>query len=237
MTSAGKTVQSFNIATSTAVSISGDTLTINPSKDLSYETGYKLKIASGAITDTSNNKYTDDLTSYNFTTTDTLTTSAPSYTLPKKGANNLTYSGSSDFTGKGNISANVITGGSGNDVFNGGLGNDTLTGGAGNDTFVFDTKPNASTNIDSITDFISGSDDINFSKKLFTAYRTAGVDLTNDFVSGAGATANDKSDHFLYDTNTGYLYYDADGNGSKTPVQFVTLMGIVSLAASDLHIY
>jgi hypothetical protein len=45
---------------------------------------------------------------------------------------------------------------SGDDWISGDLGNDTLTGGAGNDAFVFATTLNASTNVDTITDFGSG---------------------------------------------------------------------------------
>ena len=46
---------------------------------------------------------------------------------------NLTYTGSGNFSGVGNALANVLTGGSGNDVLNGAAGNDTLVGGDGND--------------------------------------------------------------------------------------------------------
>ncbi|MFJ4445545.1 peroxidase family protein [Pseudomonas sp. NPDC089422] len=69
--------------------------------------------------------------------TDTVRTSLASYTL---GANveNLTYTGSSNFTGAGNGLANTITGGAGNDLLNGGAGADRLVGGVGNDTYVVD---------------------------------------------------------------------------------------------------
>ena len=69
--------------------------------------------------------------------TDLVQTSLASYTL---GANveNLTYTGSSAFTGTGNALANTITGGAGNDLLNGGAGADRLVGGVGNDTYVVD---------------------------------------------------------------------------------------------------
>ena len=47
---------------------------------------------------------------------------------------NLSYTGTSAFTGTGNDLNNVITGGTGNDSLTGGLGNDTLEGGEGADT-------------------------------------------------------------------------------------------------------
>ena len=40
----------------------------------------------------------------------------------------------------------------------GGTGNDTLTGGAGADKFVFASALNSLTNVDTITDFVSGTD-------------------------------------------------------------------------------
>ncbi|MFJ4453020.1 peroxidase family protein [Pseudomonas sp. NPDC089392] len=69
--------------------------------------------------------------------TDLVQTSLASYTL---GANveNLTYTGSSAFTGTGNALANTITGGAANDVLNGGAGADRLVGGVGDDTYVVD---------------------------------------------------------------------------------------------------
>ncbi|QJQ09910.1 heme peroxidase [Pseudomonas putida] len=69
--------------------------------------------------------------------TDLVQTGLATYTL---GANveNLTYTGSSSFTGTGNALANTLTGGAANDVLNGGAGADRLVGGVGNDTYVVD---------------------------------------------------------------------------------------------------
>ena len=51
-----------------------------------------------------------------------------------------------------------LSGGDGNDYMSGGPGRDTLTGGSGEDVFVFNSKPNALTNVDKITDFTPGAD-------------------------------------------------------------------------------
>ena len=121
------------------------------------------------------------------------------------------------------------------DNIRGGLGNDSLTGGDGNDIFIFDTKPNSLHNVDTITDFTSGTDSIELSHKIFKGY-IAGADLTNDFVSGDGAL--DKTDHFIYDTTSGSLYYDADGSGHKAAIK-IAVLGTDThpmLDASDLHI-
>lgn len=65
--SSGTIIESFNISTSSRVTISGSTLTINPTSDLAYSTGYQLEIPSGAIKDVSGNSY-EGISSYDFTT-------------------------------------------------------------------------------------------------------------------------------------------------------------------------
>ncbi|WP_277970648.1 calcium-binding protein [Sphingomonas echinoides] len=67
--------------------------------------------------------------------TDEIRTTLASFTL---GANleNLSYTGTTAFTGTGNALDNVITGGAGNDTLSGGAGNDRLIGGAGNDALL-----------------------------------------------------------------------------------------------------
>ncbi|MBX4865641.1 RTX toxin [Rhizobium bangladeshense] len=69
--------------------------------------------------------------------TDTVRTALASYMLGNN-VENLTYTGSANFSGAGNTLANTITGGAGNDTLNGGAGADSLIGGAGNDTYILD---------------------------------------------------------------------------------------------------
>ncbi|KQM36423.1 calcium-binding protein [Sphingomonas sp. Leaf10] len=66
---------------------------------------------------------------------DTIETILATYTL-KSNVENLVYNGAGNFTGTGNSSDNVITGGVGNDYIDGGSGKDTMTGLGGNDTYV-----------------------------------------------------------------------------------------------------
>ena len=63
---------------------------------------------------------------------DTVNTTLSMYMLSTN-VENLRYLGSSNFIGMGTASANVMTGGSGNDYLWGGAGNDTLYGNAGDD--------------------------------------------------------------------------------------------------------
>ncbi|WP_395648183.1 FG-GAP-like repeat-containing protein [Terricaulis sp.] len=69
--------------------------------------------------------------------TDTIRTALAAYALSTAAnaqVENLTYTGASDFSGRGNDLNNTITGGNGNDTLEGGLGDDTLAGGSGIDT-------------------------------------------------------------------------------------------------------
>ena len=96
-TAAGVTVATYSAATSTNLSISGSTLTINPTADLGYSTAYKVEFAAGTIKDGAGNSYAGT-TSYNFTTTAAPDTTAPTIT---------TFSPADEATGIG-LSSNIV---------------------------------------------------------------------------------------------------------------------------------
>ena len=126
----------------------------------------------------------------------------------------------------------ILNGGAGNDTLSGGNGNDMLTGGTGADWFIFDIIANATANMDTITDFVSGTDKLQFSKTAFTGLSDAdlGSLSTDAFWTGTGvSTAHDATDRFIYNSTTGALYYDADGNGTGSAAVQVALIG------SDAH--
>jgi Ca2+-binding RTX toxin-like protein len=114
-------------------------------------------------------------------------------------------------------------GAEGNDTINGGLGNDTFLGGSGADTFVFNTTLNATSNVDTITDFTSGTDTIQLFQAIFTALSATGTLNAGNFVASASGAAVDSNDYILYNTTTGALSYDADGIGAGAAVQFAIL--------------
>ena len=127
----------------------------------------------------------------------------------------------------------------GNDTLVGGAGNDVLTGGDGADWFVLDAALTAA-NVDTIKDFVPGTDKIVLSAKIFSKLTgsSAGSAITaGNLVVGAGATAvaKDKDDYLIYDTTSDLLYYDADGSGSGEPVAFVKveLTGTTAPALGD----
>jgi Ca2+-binding RTX toxin-like protein len=133
--------------------------------------------------------------------------------------------------------ANIFIGGAGNDTLSGGAGNDILTGGTGADRFVFSTRLNALTNIDTIEDFGDGADKIILSKSIFAALKK-GV-LSENFVTGTTEIlANygfDTNDFLRYNTQTQQLTYDADGSrsGLAVTVAQINLSGVLNLAHTD----
>jgi Ca2+-binding RTX toxin-like protein len=150
--------------------------------------------------------------------------SSVSHTL---GANveNLTLVGTDNVNGTGNAAANTLVGNAGNNV---------LTGGAGNDLFRFDTALNASTNLDTITDFATGADRIQLENAIFTSLTSTGALNAGNFIGGAGVTAAaDANDYLIYNSTTGALYYDPDGTGAAAAIQFVTLSAGLGLSAGD----
>jgi Ca2+-binding RTX toxin-like protein len=121
----------------------------------------------------------------------------------------------------------TLSGGAGNDTLVGGAGNDMLTGGDGADWFVFGTSLGSS-NIDTIKDFVTGTDKTVLSAKIFSKFTgssTGSAITAGNLVVGAGATAvaKDNDDYLIYDTTSDLLYYDADGNGAGSPLAFVKI--------------
>ncbi|HJV27988.1 MAG TPA: hypothetical protein VJ673_20070 [Aromatoleum sp.] len=153
--------------------------------------------------------------------------SSVSYTLAAN-VENLTLVGTATINGIGNAEANTLAGNASNNV---------LTGGSGNDVFRFETALNASTNLDTITDFATGVDHIQLENAIFTSLTNTGTLNADWFIGGAGVTAAaDANDYLIYNSTTGALYYDQDGNGAGQAVQFATLSGSPSLSASDFLI-
>lgn len=135
----------------------------------------------------------------------------------------------------GNSGANTLLGGAGDDTLNGGLGKDTLTGGSGKDLFIFNTKL-SSANIDLITDFSVRDDTIRLENAVFTALTKTGALASSAFAANKTGLATDKYDRIIYETDTGKLFYDADGNGKGAAVQFATLTKGLGLTSADFFI-
>jgi Ca2+-binding RTX toxin-like protein len=132
----------------------------------------------------------------------------------------------------------TIIGGAANDTITGNTGADTLTGNGGNDTFVFNTAL-APGNVDTVTDFTSGSDSIALNHLVFEALTSlAGASVSNaEFAAGANLTSSTTAGTvLLYNWTTGGLYYDADANGAGAGELILVLGNAPSLVASDIDI-
>jgi Ca2+-binding RTX toxin-like protein len=134
----------------------------------------------------------------------------------------------------GDVGNDSLSGGAGLDTLVGGAGSDTLAGGADSDLFVFnDATPGS---VDRITDFAVGADKLVFDLSAFTAL-SPGPLGSAEFLSGAGLTAapaDNAAVHFLYNTTTGALFYDPDGNGATAAQQVALLSTKPALTAADI---
>ena len=130
--------------------------------------------------------------------------------------------------------ADVLYGDDGDDFLRGGLGKDTLTGGAGSDRFNFNYLGTA--NADKIVDFVVGTDRIALSSGTFPGVH-ASLDA-QEFRLGTAALDGD--DRILYDSVTGRLYYDPDGNlngaSSAAAVLFAVVQNQPGLSYLDFYV-
>lgn len=170
--------------------------------------------------------------------TDTIRTSV-TLTL-RDNFENLVLLGSGIINGVGNALANTMSGNSavnflngngGADLVNGGAGNDVLYGGLGADRFVFTTA--LASNVDRIGDFNVLDDTILLENAIFTGL-AAGVLAADAFRIGGAAA--DATDRIIYNSNTGALLFDSNGNAAGGGVQFATLTAHLALTNNDFLI-
>ena len=144
----------------------------------------------------------------------------------------------------GDLRANAIDGGNGNDRIDGGAGIDTLHGDAGNDviiggdgqdilwgdagddTFVFTGLASYG---DRLKDFESGHDHLQFSLMDLGV----GVDAAFGLVCGANPVATTAGRTFLFNTTTGLLTYDCNGSASGGVVNIAVLENVTHLDKGD----
>ena len=136
----------------------------------------------------------------------------------------------------GNEGNDNLQGGDGDDKLRGGFGKDYLSGGLGDDTFIFDTMLSKSTNRDTIADFTVDQDKISLDKSIFNAFLTEGTLSSENFNSSTAGIAADDNDYILYNTTTGALLYDNDGNGQGVAVEFAVLTSKPRINENDFVI-
>jgi Ca2+-binding RTX toxin-like protein len=132
-----------------------------------------------------------------------------------------------------NTSVNsLVFGNGGNDTLSGGVGSDTLYGNSGSDSFLLRVLNGTE---DTLPDFQSGVDRL----VVFRAWlgQPAGGEAaipSINFVSGAAPTANAATPQLLYNTTTGALTFDADGNGGGAAIALARFTVGTALSASDI---
>jgi Ca2+-binding RTX toxin-like protein len=145
-----------------------------------------------------------------------------------------------------------IAGRNGNDIIDGGWGADTLNGGLGRDKFVFNAIQTEDFGDyfaiviappDVIVDFTPGSDKLVFKNGAFDEGASEGWGAAqwgaaeDWFYAAANATSgHDASDRLVYDTTSGILYYDLDGDGGTGAFMVAQLQGAPALVPDDITV-
>jgi Ca2+-binding RTX toxin-like protein len=150
------------------------------------------------------------------------------------GNNNLNAAAVTELqvTLEGGSGNDTLIGGAKDDYLVGGIGSDALTGGGGKDSFAIDNKNHG---VDTITDFVGGEDSLVFSAQGF-----GGGLIINNIVSldrfVLGTQANDSNDRFIYDINSGNLFFDSNGSGAGQQTLIAILSGSPTLSNTDIYI-
>lgn len=122
------------------------------------------------------------------------------------------------------------------DTFIGSAVNNYFRGDGGKDTFVFSTKLGA-TNVDTIDDFVVVDDTIRLENSIFTKLTGTGVLTTDQFVKNTSGEATDTKDRIIYESDTGKIYYDADGSGKTVAkVLFAQVDTGLAMTSADFFI-
>ncbi len=153
--------------------------------------------------------------------------SSITYTLPAN-VENLILTGTAAIDGTGNSAANRLNGGAGNDTLDGGFGVNRLTGGACNDIFKFTSLGP----VDVITDYNVVNDTVQLENSVFTALTVTGTLPAGQF--RIGMQAADANDHIIYNSATGALIYDPNGNGAGGATQIATIGTGLSMTHADV---
>jgi serralysin len=170
--------------------------------------------------------------------TDVVRTSLSTYTLGAN-ADNLTFTGTTAFTGRGNGSSNLISGGSGadklygfggNDILVGGAGKDTLAGGLGADIFRYSAVSNSTrTAFDVISDFSRTQCDRIDLASIDANTRAAGNQAFKFVASG-------KFTGHAGEVIVQSQHLRADTNGDKVADLDIHLVGVSKLVAADFFL-
>src|SRR5258708_17069111 len=169
---------------------------------------------------------------------DTLIGTADADTINGLGGNDFLAGDSGDDSIVGGAGNDTIDGDGGNGWIESGGGNDTVSGGAGQDSIVF--REYGAANADTVLNFASDWDKIQLDGAAFANIGATGRFAAGDvrFYSAPGATGgHDADDRIIYDTSSGQLWYDADGNGPGAAQLIATFQGAPAITAGDNKVF
>jgi serralysin len=141
---------------------------------------------------------------------------------------NTIIAGGGDDLIYGGAGSDTLIGGAGNDRIIGETGADMLTGGTGADTFFFTAALNSG--LDTITDFVAGTDKLQLLSPIFGLTTGSAVQLV---INGSASVAGT----FLYNTGTGVLSFDSDGAGGAAAIDFANIGTGLALTTGDFVLY
>ena len=124
----------------------------------------------------------------------------------------------------GGTAGDSLMGNAGDDTLAGGTGADTLIGNLGNDHFIFDAALGAG-EVDLVAGYVVAEDTILLDDAIFTDIGPLGTLAAGAFYVGAAAA--DADDRIIFNSATGALLYDADGNDIGAAIQFATITSLV----------
>jgi Ca2+-binding RTX toxin-like protein len=211
-TAAGTVIASYDVATSTNLTLSSDktTLTMNPNSDLAFSTAYTVELAAGTFKDMVGNLYAGT-TSYNFSTIGTTYTGTA-------GADSLT----------GDVGNDTLNALAGNDTLNGGAGADTLTGGDGSDSYYVDNIGDTVTETNAVAS--TGGTDLVYS---YLAAYTLGGNVENGRILAAGtATLTGNGLNNVLYAGAGSNVLDGGAGTDTVSYQYATAAVTASLAVT-----
>jgi Ca2+-binding RTX toxin-like protein len=227
-------------------------LTATDSGNLAISTNFNINVFN-SLAGTNNSETIDGTTSNDYIKggkgNDTLNGNLGNDRLLGEAGNDVLNGGEGNDNLNGGGGNDTLIGEAGNDTLVGGAGNDLLTGGEGKERFLFGngTAFNLSPiGIDTISDFVKGTDRIALRKASFTALSSAvntkllaeefasiNTDLANE-VNLAGSS----SAEIVYNLATGNILYNPDGviDGLAGGGLFATVAGNPSLNANNFFV-
>src|SRR3954466_1823303 len=166
---------------------------------------------------------------------DTITGGAESDVINGNGGSDSLLGGDGSDTVRGGAGNDFLSGNVGTDWVEGGVGNDEVRGGSGQDSIAFHEFGAA--NADILSDFDASWDNIQLDAAAFTQIGAAGRMAAGDARFFSGTAAHDADDRIIYNSATGQIYYDADGNGAGAAQLIASISNHSALTATDIWVF